>query len=141
LARPKATVRVAANRLTRREQLLFEAGVKLGGVFHQYLGTPVSPRTAPSLAGAIEAAVGLQPFVQRVRVEIRPSKGGPLGRGPYRYRYLTAEMLRVTVTLGDGAHRVVARLAHRPDLRYPLMEVVSTRSPPARPSARQRPPA
>jgi hypothetical protein len=139
LAPTRAPARVAADRLTPRERLLFEAGVKLGGVFHQYLGTPVSPRTAPLLARAIEAAVGLQPFVLRVRVEIRPSKGGPLGRGRYRYRYVTAEMLRVTVTLGDGTHRVVARLAHRPELRYPLMEVVSAGSHPGRPSARRRP--
>jgi len=40
-------------RLSRREALLFEAGIKLGGVFHQYLGMPVSPRTAPSISRAI----------------------------------------------------------------------------------------
>lgn len=111
-------------RLSRREALLFEAGVKLGGVFHQYLGVPVSPRTAPALARTIEAAVGLQPFVRSVRVRVDPTRGGPVGRGRFAYRYLTAEMLEVAVELADGALTVEALLKHRPDLRYPLMSVL-----------------
>ena len=109
--------------LTPREALLFEAGVKLGGVFHQYLGTPVAPRTAAALARTIEGAVGLQPFVRDVRVRIRPERGGPVGRGRFGYRYLTAEMLEVRVRLVDGPVEVVARLVHRADLNYPLMSV------------------
>lgn len=109
--------------LTRREALLFEAGVKLGGVFHQYLGIPVAARSASTLARTIESAVGLQPFVQEVRVRIRPERGGPAGRGRFGYRYLTAEMLEVRVRLVDGPIEVRARLEHRPDLKYPLMSV------------------
>lgn len=110
--------------LSRREALLFEAGIKLGGVFHQYVGMPVSRRTAPALARAVEAAIGLQPFVRAVRVRVDPSRGGPLGRGRFAYRYLTAEMLDVTVELVDGPVAVEARLRHRRDLHYPLMSVV-----------------
>ncbi len=110
--------------LSRREALLFEAGVKLGGVFHQYLGMPISARTAPGVARTIERAVGLQPYVVAVRVRLDPGAGGPVGRGRYAYAYLRAEMLDVTVRLKDGADEVEARLAHRPDLRYPLMRVV-----------------
>ena len=118
-----ARARLHRASLSAREALLFEAGVKLGGVFHQYLGTPVSPRTAPALARAIEGAVGLQPFVRGVRVRVRPERGGPTGRGRFGYRYLTAEMLEVRVRLADGPVEVLARLEHRPDLRYPLMSV------------------
>jgi dihydroneopterin aldolase len=121
-----------AARLTRREALLFEAGVKLGGVFHQYLGMPVSPSTAGGTARTIERAVSLQPFVVRVRVRIDPRATGAVGRGPFAYAYLRAEMLDVTVRLRDGPDEVEARLAHRADLRYPLMQVV--RAGAARPS-------
>jgi len=127
--------------LTRREALLFEAGIKLGGVFHQYLGIPVSGRTAGSLARAIEAAVGLQPFVRRVSVRIRPERGGPLGRGRFAYRYLVPEMLEVTVELVDGRSAVVANLRHRPDLKYPLMKVVRVREPGRLRSGRDRRPS
>jgi len=111
--------------LTSREALLFEAGIKLGGIFHQYLGIPVSPRTARALARSIEAAVALQPFVERVQVRIVPTHGGGVGRGRFGYRYVTAEMIDARVTLADGATRVVARLSYRADLRYPLMRVES----------------
>ncbi len=109
--------------LSDREALLFEAGIKLGGVFHQYLGTPVAPSTADGLARAIARALRLQPYVERAEVRIDPSRGGPVGRGRFAYRYLTAEMLEVVVGLSDGAVRVRARLAHRPRVRYPLMTV------------------
>jgi len=128
--------------LSRRETLLFEAGIKLGGVFHQYLGIPVSARTAESLARAIEAAVGLQPYVERVSVRIRPERGGPLGRGRYAYRYLVPEMLDVSVVLAHGSMQVEANLHHREDLRYPLMRVVrvaatgARRDPPRRGGSR-----
>jgi len=117
-------------RLSRREALLFEAGVKLGGVFHQYLGMPISSGTAAGVARTIERAVALQPYVVAVRVTIAPTRGGPLGRGRFAYRYLTAEMLDVRVRLRDGTEEVEARLAHRPDLRYPLMRVVRVGSGP-----------
>jgi len=114
--------------LTSREALLFEAGIKLGGIFHQYLGIPVSPRTAGALARSIESAVGLQPFVERVRVRIAPRRGGPLGRGRFGYCYVTAEMIDARVTLADKGTRVVARLSYRADLRYPLMRVESAKN-------------
>ncbi|HTS33055.1 MAG TPA: dihydroneopterin aldolase family protein [Thermoplasmata archaeon] len=110
-------------RLSRREALLFEAGIKLGGIFHQYLGIPVSRRTARDLARAIEDAVSLQPYVEAIDVRIDPTRGGRTGVGRFAYRYLTPEMLHVRVRLRDGPTEVVARLEHRSDLRYPLMSV------------------
>jgi hypothetical protein len=113
--------------LTAREALLFEAGIKLGGLFHQYLGVPVTARTAPGLARTIERAVGLQPFVVEVRVRIDPRRGGPLGQGRFAYHYLTAEMLEVRLRLADQGIEVEGRLAHRVDLRYPLMSIAAIR--------------
>jgi len=126
--------------VSRREALLFEAGIKLGGVFHQYLGIPLSRRTSGGLARTIENAVRLQPYVRSVRVRIDPARGGPLGRGRFAYRYLTAEMLDVQVELADGPVSVTARLAHRRDLRYPLMRIVAASGSvgPRRRSSRRR---
>jgi hypothetical protein len=114
--------------LSRREALLFEAGIKLGGVFHQYLGTPVSEGTARGLARTIERAVRLQPYVRSIRVTIDPARGGLVGAGRFGYRYLLAEMLTVSLAISDGEETVWAELAHRPDLRYPLMRVVAAES-------------
>lgn len=103
------------------EQALFEAGIKLGGLFHQFIGVPVAPSSAPSLARAIEKAVGLQPYVRQVRVKIDPEKGGKTGTGRFGYRYLTAEMLDVELTIVVKGVPVLAELHYRTDLRYPLM--------------------
>jgi hypothetical protein len=84
---------------------------------------PVTPATAPGLARAIEEAVRLQPFVERVGVRIRPARGGRAGRGRFGYRYLTAEMLEARVTVAEGTTRLTARIAFEPALRYPLMRV------------------
>lgn len=120
-------------RLTEREALLFEAGIKLGGVFHQYLGIPVAPTTAAGLARTIERAVRLQPYVERIEVAIDPSRGpGRLGRGRFAYRYLTPEMLRVRVRLAHRRTRVEVELGFRPDLDYALMHVVGVRTGPRR---------
>jgi hypothetical protein len=116
---PQAPTRLPSD----REQALFEAGIKLGGLFHQFVGTPVAPRSAASLARAIEEAVGLQPFVTRVKVKIDPERAGPTGEGRFAYRYLTAEMLDVEVVVRVGEEEVPARLSWRDDLRYPLMHV------------------
>ncbi|MFZ0891291.1 MAG: dihydroneopterin aldolase family protein [Thermoplasmata archaeon] len=129
--RPSATQFHRAS-LTEREALVFEAGVKLGGVFHQYLGIPVTSRTSASLARSIERAIGLQPFVVSVHVRIDPKRGPPVGRGRFAYRYLTAEMLHVRVALQDGPIEVLAELRHRPELRYSLMSVTSVRDRKAR---------
>ncbi len=136
---PSRPLRIHAARLSRREALLFEAGVKLGGVFHQYFGMPVSARTAPAVARTIARAVALQPYVVDVRATIDPTRAGPAGRGRFAYHYLTPEMLEVTVRLRDGPEEVTARLAHRPDLRYPLMSVVRVATAPrARGAPRRR---
>lgn len=110
---------------TDREQALFEVGIKLGGLFHQFIGVPIAPRTAPSLARAIEGAVGLQPFVRRVRVRLRPELEGKGGTGRFGYHYLTARMIEAEVVVRVGTSTVRARLSFRRDLRYPLMEVLA----------------
>jgi len=129
---------VHARGVSPRDALLFEAGIKLGGVFHQYLGIPVTRRTAAGLARTIEHAVALQPYVRHVRVRIDPTRGGRPGTGRFAYRYLTPEMLDVRVTLADGPVVVRARLAHRPDLRYTLMRVTAASRDPAPLSSSRR---
>lgn len=127
-APPRDPRRLHDASLTDREALLFEAGIKLGGVFHQYLGVPVSTATAAGLGATIARALRLQPFVARATVRVDLTRVAPAGRGAFAYHYLTAEMLRARVVLRQGTTEVTAELAHRDDLRYPLMRVVRVRS-------------
>src|SRR5207245_2976567 len=70
-----------------RDRAAFEAGIKLGSIVHQYVGTPLTSATAPSLERAIEASTRVQPLVGRVRVRV--DQGGRGVRGAYKTGDLT----------------------------------------------------
>jgi len=106
---------------TDRERAAFEAGIKLGAIYHQYVGAAVDARSVASLERAIEASTRSQPHVASVRVAIARAALRP--RGPYREVSLTAEMLDVTVEIRFGRARAHGRLANVADLGYPLMSV------------------
>lgn len=109
-------------RCSDRERAVFEAGVKLGSVFHQYVGAPVRPRSAGALERAIEAGMRAQPAVVSARVRIDRAA---LRRGTTKLGYasLTGEMFDVTVTTRVGGATAVGRLRYVPALRYPAMVV------------------
>ena len=40
--------------ITNRERVIFEGAITMGALFHQFVGTPVSLKTAESLENAID---------------------------------------------------------------------------------------
>lgn len=102
-----------------RERAAFEAGIKLGALYHQFVGTPVSPATAETLERAIGAAVSLQPCVEDVRVELDRDQMAP---NEFGYSEVRGTMFRVEITTRAGKARCTARLACKKD--YPLMSLV-----------------
>lgn len=56
--------------VTARDNAAFEAGIKLGALYHQFVGTPVSLETAASLEQAISASIGVQPYVKSITVSL-----------------------------------------------------------------------
>jgi hypothetical protein len=104
---------------TDRDRAAFEAGIKLGAIAHQFVGTPVTEKSVEELERAIEAATRVQPLVEDVRVKIDRTRLHP--QGPYGYAALTEDMLRATVTVRVGKVRVTAEMQYIPELDYPLM--------------------
>lgn len=104
---------------TDRDRAAFEAGIKLGAIAHQFVGTSVTEKSAADLEQAIEGATKLQPLVEEVRVKIDRSRLHP--HGPYGYASLTEDMLRVAVTVRVGKVRATAEMQYIPELDYPLM--------------------
>lgn len=109
-------------RCSDRERAAFEAGIKLGALYHQFTGAPVSRASAPAMERAIERSVLVQPFVESVKVRIN-RKTLKRGKGRYGYRVLEGRMLDVSVMVRVGAAKVRSRLRHIPELDYPLMYV------------------
>ncbi len=99
--------------ISDREQAAFECGIKLGGIFHQFIGTPVSARSKKSLEKAIEEAVKNQPFVESVEVKINLRKHG--------YISLEGRMLDASVVVRFKSAKCRCRLKYIKEKDYPLM--------------------
>lgn len=107
---------------TKKERAVFEAGIKLGTIYHQFVGTPISLSNVDSLERAIEEGVKVQPFVERVSVRIDRSSIREK-RNEFDYQSLTGSMLDVRVTIRIEEVRVHARMKYIEELNYPLMFV------------------
>lgn len=107
---------------TERERAVFEAGIKLGTIYHQFVGTPVAAANVEILEKAIEDGVRVQPFVKDVKVSIS-REALRRKKDEFDYQTLTGNMLNVELTVTVGHTTVVAGMDFKPDLRYPLMYV------------------
>ncbi|MDH7507970.1 MAG: dihydroneopterin aldolase family protein [Methanomassiliicoccales archaeon] len=113
---------------TKRERAAFEAGIKLGTIYHQFVGTPISSSNVESLERAIEDGVRVQPFVEEVSVRI-DRKGLRKKRNEYDYQTLTGQMLEVSVVIRIDEVKVIAEMKYIEELNYPLMfikEIIET---------------
>lgn len=109
-------------KISDRDNALFEAGIKLGALYHQFIGTPVSPETADELETVIKESVSLQPWVSRVEVEIDRGKIRERAN-EFGYCELRGEMLEVTVVVRYKTVEVHARVKYEEELDYPLMRI------------------
>jgi hypothetical protein len=110
--------------VTPRERAIFEAGIALGALTHQFIGTPISSDDAviTSLEDAISRVGMLQPY--RVKVEARIDRGAlRTKQHPYDYEGLSDKQLRLRVDTRFGAARVRARMRFVVELHYPLMYI------------------
>ncbi|GAA0129146.1 dihydroneopterin aldolase [Methanococcus maripaludis] len=103
--------------LSDRERAVFEGGISLGALFHQFVGTPVSEKTKKSLEIAMSESLKNQPFIEDVSVSIV----GIIEDG--KYVSLTGEMLDVSLTVKTEQNRAFLKLKYIKELDYPLMYV------------------
>lgn len=109
---------------SERERAVFEAGIKLGTIYHQFVGTPVASTNVEILEKAIEDGVRVQPFVKDVKVRIS-REALRRKKDEFDYQTLTGNMLMVELTIAVGGTTVIVAMDYKEDLRYPLMYVRS----------------
>ncbi|MGI5964604.1 MAG: dihydroneopterin aldolase family protein [Candidatus Methanomethylophilaceae archaeon] len=114
---------------TVRERALFEAGIKMGTVYHQFVGTPVNLNGVEDLERAMEKCVGAQPYVESVRIRIDRSVFSK-ARDRYSYFSLTGEKIDVVVRIKIEDVSVTAEMRFDSELGYPLMFVSEVSQPP-----------
>ena len=103
---------------TERER----AGIKMGTIYHQFVGTPVNLRTVESLEQGMSSAISVQPYVESATVRVDRSVFTEVG-DRYSYVSLTGDMIDAVVTIRIGDSRVTAEMRYDRELGYPLMYV------------------
>lgn len=114
--------------ITTREQAIFEVGIKLATVFHQFGGTPIQndPQVLHIISQGIKASILCQPFVSRVEIEIFPNgcDKNIIGKQhAYDYTVISGRNMIAEVEVHYHEWCVVGRVEWIEDLAYPLMYV------------------
>ncbi len=107
--------------ITHRDRALFEAGVKIGAIYHQFIGTPIpkEERGVKLLEAAIEESVKTQPWVKDVKINIKPSGKKSI----YGYDEISKINFTVSLTIKYGNAEVEAGLEYNRELEYPLFYI------------------
>jgi hypothetical protein len=106
---------------TKRELAAFEAGIKLGALYHQFVGAPVNRETASSLELAISESISLQPYVKRISVSIDRKM---LEENVFGYGELQGKMILAEVEINYQGEVVKARLEYDRENEYPMMKLL-----------------
>jgi hypothetical protein len=104
---------------TDREQAVFEAGIKLGALYHQWVGTPISRNSASGVERAIEQAVILQPFVEEITVHLNRDL---MTENAFGYSELSGLMFDVEII--TRVRFTYCRACLATENGYPLMSIV-----------------
>lgn len=110
------------NNITTRERAIFEGAITMGALFHQFVGTPISKATAPSLENAIKQSLELQPAIEKIDVKIDLSKLDE-AMTDFDYTTLNGDMLDIKVYSKIEDILAVIRIEFIEELNYPLMYV------------------
>ncbi len=109
--------------INERDIAVFEAGIKLGALYHQFVGTPISPETVDSLERTIEDSIALQPHVRSVSVSIDREMAEKKLNPEFRYCELEGRMLNVSLQILYKNTIAYAELAYDETKDYPLMRL------------------
>ena len=106
-----------------RDRAVFEAGIKLGALYHQFVGTPINMGTLDGLSRMIEESIGVQPFVRSVSVLIDREMVERKLNPRFGYCELEGRMLHVSLQVLYKNIIVHAELSYDKEKDYPLMSV------------------
>jgi|AP95_1055475.scaffolds.fasta_scaffold22041_2 hypothetical protein len=108
---------------TETEIACFESGVKLGSLYHQFSGVPISLDNIKNLSSAIEKSIENQPYCTNVSVEISEEEVKKSMNEDFEYAELKGNMMTVRIEIQYEDTEVVSKM--RVEKGYPLMFVES----------------
>ncbi len=109
--------------INERDNAVFEAGIKLGALYHQFVGTPINVDTIDDLARAIEECVSLQPYVRSISVLIDREMVEKRQNPRFKYCELEGRMVHVSLQILYKNTIASAELAYDEEMDYPMMKI------------------
>ncbi len=109
--------------INERERAVFEAGIKLGALYHQFVGTPISTDTVEALERVIEDSIILQPYVRTVSVSIDREMVQKRQNPKFKYCELEGRMLHVTLQILYKNTIAHVELSYNEEQDYPFMSI------------------
>lgn len=109
--------------INERDVAVFEAGIKLGALYHQFVGTPINVDTVDGLERIIEDSVGVQPYVRSVSVSVDREMVEKKQNPKFGYCELEGRMLHVSLQILYKNIIATVELAYDEGLDYPMMSV------------------
>jgi len=108
--------------ISDRDRAIFECGISLGALFHQFTGMPLKKdkTSIATIEKAIQDSISAQPYIKSVKVAINPDRLKN-GTTPYDYSILTGENFEVELVSQFGKVSVVSKLKYIKELDFPLM--------------------
>ncbi|NVM36640.1 MAG: hypothetical protein HWN81_13675 [Candidatus Lokiarchaeota archaeon] len=109
--------------LTERERACFEAGIKLGALYHILCGIPITSndKIIDSIENGIEAAIACQPYVKSIKIILDRDKITKNKSTQFDYDEISGKIIRAELTLKYETIEVIAKIDWIEDLQYPLM--------------------
>jgi len=109
--------------INNRDRAVFEAGTKLGALYHQFVGTPINTDMLDGLARMIEDSIGVQPFVRSISVSIDNGMVKKNQNPEFGYCELEGRMLHVSLQVLYKNIIAHAQMCYDEENDYPLMSV------------------
>lgn len=109
--------------INSRDRAVFEAGIKLGALYHQFVGTPINMDMLNGLERMIEESIGVQPFVRSISVIIDTDMVIKKQNPEFGYCELEGRMLHVSLQVIYKNIIVHAEMFYDKEKDYPLMSV------------------
>ena len=111
--------------LSERERACFEAGIKLGALYHILCGLPVSSNVdiIKSIEKGIEASISCQPYVKNVKIYLNKDKIIGDKKTEFAYDDISGEIINAEIELEYESVKIKAAIKWIEDLSYPLMYI------------------
>jgi hypothetical protein len=111
--------------VTDRERAIFEGGIALGAIYHQFTGIPISKDrdVIKTLEESISRSMKLQPYRESVKVKIDADMIKAGKSHTYDYETLKGRHLDVRVKTRYGNAKATVRMRYIPEIDFTLMYI------------------